>query len=392
MDFPVLQLLPKRDRAVLNRHPWIFSGALHNIVNSQDGEIVEVKNSEGDVLGYGFYSKESQISCRMFDWDKKPGDFNAVSYWQTKIEAALNIRKKLLIDANTNVYRLLHAEGDFLPGIIADVYGDHLVLQIGITGIEKIKPLLLDAFHNLGFRQISIKKKDPTPNNKQQNQDFTGDQISENLVNILEHGMSFTVDIKGGQKTGFFIDQRENRQLLRKHAQGKVVLNAFSYTGGFSIYALAGGAKEVYSLDISQDAIDGADHNAKINHLGANHQLLCMDCFDYLKQMPQDFFDIIVLDPPAFAKHSRAVDNAAKGYKQINMKAIQKIKPGGLIFTFSCSQHISKDLFQKIVFGAASDVKRNVRIVQQLHQPADHPINIYHPEGEYLKGLLLWVE
>ena len=391
MQFPILQLLAKRDKAVINRHPWIFSGALKSKVNAREGAIVEVQNNEGNTLGFGFYSAESQISCRMFDWDQNPGAFHTVEYWKIKIEKSLKLRQEITINSSTNAYRLLHAEGDFLPGIIVDVYNNTLVIQINIVGVEIIKDLLFEAFKQLGFSEIYIKAK-LNYKNEEEISKVQDESKSILPIEIIENGLKFSVDIFGGQKTGFFIDQRDNRQLLREISKDKIVLNAFSYTGGFSIYSLSGGAAEVHSLDISKDAIEGADQNARLNNLQKNHHLICQDCFEYLKLMPSNKFDIIVLDPPAFAKHSRAVDNAAKGYKQINMKAIQKIRTGGLILTFSCSQHISKELFQKIIFGAAADVKRNVRILRQLHQPADHPISIFHPEGEYLKGLLLWVE
>jgi 23S rRNA (cytosine1962-C5)-methyltransferase len=392
MNYPILQLLPKRDRSVLNRHPWIFSGALRNPVKATEGAIVEVRSNEGMVLGYGFFSKESQIVCRMFEWSDTPGPFETIEYWQKKIANALSIRKPILINNDTNTFRLLHAEGDFIPGIIADVYGEAVVLQILIEGIEIIKELLVKALANLNFHSIYVKVKSNAHLTASQRSSYWLAGHLEAPAMVKENGLNFSVDFINGQKTGFFIDQRDNRQLLRKYAKDKKVLIAFCYTGGFSVYALAGGATEVHSLDISNDAVNTADLNVRLNGLCGIHEAISGDCFNYLKEMPSDFYDIIVLDPPAFAKHSRAVDNAAKGYKQINMKAIEKIRTGGLIFTFSCSQHISKDLFQKIIFGSAADVKRNVRIIEQLHQPADHPINIYHPEGEYLKGLVLWVE
>ena len=214
----------------------------------------------------------------------------------------------------------------------------------------------------------------------------------EGKVIAKEYNLSFNIDFVDGQKTGFFIDQRENRRLLQSLSNNKKVLNTFCYTGGFSVFALAGGASEVHSVDISAEAVRLAEENVQLNFPESNHKGITVDCFDFLKDMPENEYDIIILDPPAFAKNARAVDNASRGYKQINMRALKKIKPGGILFTFSCSQNISKDLFQKIIFGAASDVGRNVRIIHQLHQPADHPISIYHPEGEYLKGLVVWVE
>jgi 23S rRNA (cytosine1962-C5)-methyltransferase len=288
---------------------------------------------------------------------------------------------------------LLHAEGDFLPGIIADVYANVVVLQILIRGIEQRKELILEAFKRNGFPTIYLKTKSSSQNIEEiSSQSGWLSGSGEGKVITKENGLLFNVDFIEGQKTGFFIDQRDNRQLLKTLSNGKKVLNTFCYTGGFSVYALAGGATEVHSVDISTEAVKLSEENVLLNFPNAAHKGFAIDCFDYLKDMPENEYDLIVLDPPAFAKNARAIDNASRGYKQINMRAFKKIKPGGILFTFSCSQNISKDLFQKIIFGAAADVGRNVRIIHQLHQPADHPVNIYHPEGEYLKGLALWVE
>jgi len=351
-----------------------------------------VQDSSGKIMGYGFYSEKSQISCRMFEWSQR-NDFHEESYWLEKINHAIAIRKQHVIHDGTNAYRLIHAEGDFLPGIIIDVYGEAAVVQILIKGIENRKDLIFSALNKAGFKNLYIKSK--TSSHVMEDIEAASGWATgktETPVIISEHNVKFSVDFIEGQKTGFFLDQRENRQLLRDLSKDKIVLNTFSYTGGFSVYAFAGGAKEVHSVDISEGAVEGAMENVKLNFPNANHKGITKDCFEFLKEIPDNYYDIIVLDPPAFAKNARAVDNAARGYKQINMRAFKKIKPGGMVFTFSCSQNISKDLFQKIVFGAAADARRNVRIIHQLHQPADHPINIYHPEGEYLKGLVLWVE
>jgi 23S rRNA (cytosine1962-C5)-methyltransferase len=268
-----------------------------------------------------------------------------------------------------------------------------VVLQILTKGLEKLSKLIFEALAQLGFQHIYVKSKNSTGVLEDvRAQSYWASAPCPSPVEVMENGQKFWVDFIEGQKTGFFIDQRDNRLALMRQTKNKKVLNAFSYTGGFSVYALAGGAREVHSLDISEKAVELSHANALLNNYENNHFKIVQDCFDYLKDIPKDEFDIIVLDPPAFAKHARAVANATRGYKQINMKAIQNIKPGGLIFTFSCSQNISQELFQKVVFGAAADARRNVRIVQQLHQPSDHPINIFHPEGEYLKGLVLWVE
>lgn len=392
MNYPILQLKLKRERSILLKHPWIFSGGLERKPKAAEGEIVEVRSHHNDILGYGFYSEKSQISCRMFDWQNKPSDFESVDYWATKIKNALVLRKAIL-PPDTDAYRLLHAEGDFLPGIIADVYANVVVLQILVRGIEQRKDLIIEAFRKNGFENLYLKTKSSSQNIEEISS--TSGWLAgggEGNVVSKENGLRFNVDFAEGQKTGFFIDQRDNRQLLKTLSQGKKVLNTFCYTGGFSVYALDGGATEVHSVDISAEAVRLAEENVQLNFPDAAHKGFAIDCFDYLKDMPENDYDVIVLDPPAFAKNARAIDNASRGYKQINMRAFKKIKPGGILFTFSCSQNISKDLFQKIVFGAAADVGRNVRIIHQLHQPADHPVNIYHPEGEYLKGLVLWVE
>ena len=397
MNFHQLVLKPKRERSVILRHPWLFSGAISILPNdAEDGDIVEVVSNEKDILGYGFFSRHSQITCRMFHWGACEEDLNSVAYWQGKIERALAIRSELIISKDINAYRLLHAEGDFLPGLIVDVYAGVAVVQLLIKGTEKIKELLQSALENCGYTNIYIKSKSSSEKIEDV-QTSAGWLSGEHAtpVETLENGLKFNVDFIEGQKTGFFVDQRDNRELLGKVSRNKKVLNCFSYTGGFSVYALAGGALSVHSVDISASAVTACNENISLNqnrYETSRHTSLVNDCFEYLKEMPDNDYDIIVLDPPAFAKHKRAMDNAARGYKQINMRAIQKIKPEGMLFTFSCSQNISKELFQKIVFGAAADARRNVRILYQLHQSADHPINIFHPEGEYLKGLVLWVE
>lgn len=407
MSYPVLQLQPKKERAVLLRHPWIFSGAVKKMPQAANGDIVEVRTAEGQTLAWGFFSPESQIVCRLFafveglngtgkwaGYELNPRVQFDAAFWQGKISRALALRRRLIDSATTDCYRLLHAEGDFLPGVIADVYADTVVLQILIKGTENLLPALEQALRNEGFRHIFLKGKSSTQHIEglMQENRWLGEPRPVLPIEVKEHGIKFLVNPDKGQKTGFFIDQRENRQLLRRFSQGKRVLNTFAYTGGFSVYALAGGAAEAVSVDISKDAVALSEENVRLNFgKQAAHKAIAADCFDYLRQMDENF-DIIVLDPPAFAKNARAVPNASRGYKDLNYLAFKKIKPKGLIFTFSCSQNIDKVLFQKIVFGAAADAGREVRIVQHLEQSADHPVNIYHPEGEYLKGLMLWVE
>jgi len=393
MPYPILQLKPKRDKSILNRHPWIFSGAINKAPKAEEGDIIQVRSVEDKILGYGFYSSKSQISCRLLEFGDASHDFESVDYWFQKLLKAYSIRQKLVVSPITNAYRLVHAEGDFLPGIIIDIYANVAVGQILVKGIENRKTLIVEALQKLGFQNIYIKSK-ISSHVLEDIQAEPGWEIGNIVspVEIIENGLKFKVDFVGGQKTGFFIDQRDSRQLVKQFSQDKKVLNTFSYTGGFSIYALAGGANEVHSVDISKDAVAAGDENVKLNFPDANHKSFAADCFEYLKEMPENYYDIIILDPPAFAKNARAVTNAARGYKQINLQAFRRIKPGGLVFTFSCSQNISTDLFRKIIFGAAADAHRNVRVIYQLHQPVDHPISIFHPEGEYLKGLVLEVE
>lgn len=378
-----------RDKSIINKHPWIFSGGIAQMPNAENGSIVQVCDYQKKPLALGFFSIKSQISVRLFEFNKLESlDEN---YWFEKVKNAFNLRKELM-PKETNCYRLLHAEGDFLPGIIADVYGEVLVLQVLIKGIERILPTLISAFNQLGFENIYLKNKELSNNIEGinlENKWLSGNAITN--PKVFEHGVQFSIDVINGQKTGFFLDQRPNRLLLGNLSTGKKVLNTFSYTGGFSMYALAHGAKEVISVDVSKEAINQANQHAEALGFSEQHIGVAADCFDYIKNCNDDF-DIIVLDPPAFAKHKNAVNNAARGYKELNLQALRKVKSGGLIFTFSCSQHIGPDLFRKIVFGAAADSGRNVRILSLLSQGQDHPINIYHPEGEYLKGLILQVE
>lgn len=388
----VLVLKPKKDRALIHRHPWIFSGAVAQLPDAGNGDIVEVRSAEGKTLGFGFFSPMSQIVCRIFEFDVQHTEFDA-AYWKQKIERALSIRKRLIDTSTTNCYRLLHAEGDFFPGIIADVYDKGLVLQLLIKGTERLLPILKEVFISLGFEHIYLKTKQSSQILENINEEITWLTAPCELpVVVKENGISLKVDFEKGQKTGFFLDQRDNRNLVKTMAAGKKVLNTFCYTGGFSIYALGGDAELVHSVDSSKEAIAMCNENITLNGYDDRHQSYVADCFDFLKEAENDLYDIIILDPPAFAKSAKAVNNATRGYKELNMLGLRKVKKGGLILTFSCSQNIDKLLFQKIVFGAAADARKNVRILAQLGQPLDHPVNIFHPEGEYLKGLLLWVE
>jgi 23S rRNA (cytosine1962-C5)-methyltransferase len=383
-----------RERSVINRHPWLFSGAVKELPQAENGDIVAVQDNHTNLLGYGFFSPQSQIVCRLFEFTNQPADFSQSQYWQQKINKAYEIRKAQVLSPHTNAYRLLHAEGDFFPGVIADIYKDIAVVQLLIKGTEKVVPHIINGLQKLGIVYIYLKNKH-SPGFREEvvlPNGFLTDSFQQTHVLIQENGLQFKIDFEKGQKTGFFIDQRDNRALLRRYAAGKNVLNAFSYTGGFSVYALAGAASKVHSVDISKDATAACDENIQLNFdTTIAHQSFAADCFDYLRQTSEKY-DVIVLDPPAFAKNAKAVANASRGYKDLNLTAFKKIQPGGILFTFSCSQNIDKELFRKIIFAAAADARRNVRILHQLTQPADHPVNIFHPEGEYLKGLVLYVE
>ncbi|MBP9690147.1 MAG: class I SAM-dependent rRNA methyltransferase [Bacteroidia bacterium] len=385
-----LILKPGRERSLINRHPWVFSGAVKTLPQAQNGEIIKVCTNDDKLLGYGFFSPKSQITCRVFEFTSEVITIDA-NFWIGKIQRAYDLRK-LVLPKNTNMYRLLFAEGDFFPGVIIDVYADTAVVQFMIKGTELISEHLFAALHAVGLKHIYIKTKQSTNNIEDVTMPsgWIGAEPTT-PISATENGITFLVDVENGQKTGFFIDQRENRNILGQYSEGKKVLNTFSYSGGFSLYALANNAALVHSVDSSKEAIEMCDKNVAANFKDANHQSYVQDVFEFLKQNTADY-DIMVLDPPAFAKNIKSVPNACKGYKNLNLVAFKTIKPGGLIFTFSCSQHIDRDLFRKIVFGAAADAGRNVRIIKQLTQPEDHPINIYHPEGEYLKGLLLYVE
>ena len=385
-----LVLKSGRDKSVINRHPWIFSGAVKKMPLTENGEIVQVLNNHNQLLGYGFFSTNSQITCRLFEFTNEPTEINS-RYWIDKIKNAYHYRKQVMDFTQTNIYRLVHAEGDFFSGVIIDVYDKVAVIQLLIRGTEHIRQAIFEGLKSIGLEYIYLKTKQSTQ--LLEAVEESGWVGVPHLMPVCakENGITILVDVEKGQKTGFFIDQRENRQLLGLYSKGKKVLNTFSYSGGFSLQALANGAELVHSVDSSKDAIKMCNQNVEANFTNPPHKSFVDDCFDYLNETTIDY-DIMVLDPPAFAKNARSVPNASRGYKNLNLSAFKKIKRGGIIFTFSCSQHIDRDLFRKIVFSAASDAKRDVRIIQQLTQPQDHPINIFHPEGEYLKGLLLYVD
>ncbi|MFN8436532.1 MAG: class I SAM-dependent rRNA methyltransferase [Cytophagales bacterium] len=384
----ILQLQKGKEKALKNKHPWIFSGAVLGKKTFTCGEIVEVQSFDSKTLGFGIYDTNSQIVCKMF-WFDKQVDFNK-QFWFDKFQNAWNLRQNVINFETTNVYRFLHAEGDFVPGIICDIYNNTAVIQKMMEGIEFIQNHLIEFLKAQNIQFFYSKTNKIAGKNSELHEEWIGAKNPEKII-VKENNVLFEIDVENGQKTGFFIDQRENRSLLEQFSKGKKVLNTFSFSGGFSMYACRAQAAKVISVDISKPANDVCDNNYDLNKFNTPHSAITKDCFTYLREV-QEQFDVIVLDPPAFAKSAAKVMNASRGYKDLNLLAFKLIKKGGFLFTFSCSQHIDKVLFQKIVFGAAADSGKNVRIIKWLSQPSDHPVNIYHPEGEYLKGLLLYVE
>jgi 23S rRNA (cytosine1962-C5)-methyltransferase len=392
-----IQLKPKKEESLQRFHPWVFSGAIQRIEGKPaEGDLVEVVDSNRNFLAIGHYQIGS-IAVRVVSFDEQKID---EAFWAKKIQNAYVMRQSLgLVKLGfNNTYRLIHGEGDSLPGLIVDVYDDTAVMQAHSIGMHETREALAKAIvANVPEVKSVYYKSETTLPFKAAIEPENGYLIGGENLNLaaVENGLQFHVDWLRGQKTGFFVDQRENRSLLERYSNGKSVLNMFCYTGGFSVYAMRGGAKLVHSVDSSAKAIELTDKNMEISFPNdARHKSYAEDAFKYLNNLHtlEQQYDLIILDPPAFAKHREALRNALKGYKRLNAKAFEQIKPGGILFTFSCSQVVSKDQFRLAVFSAAAESKRNVRILHQLSQPADHPINIYHPEGEYLKGLVLWVE
>ncbi len=375
-------------------HPWIFSGAIASMSEQpQEGEIVEVVDSEGHFAALGHYQIGS-ITVRVLSFERSRID---TDFWKRRLHEAWLMRKAIGVTglSDNNIYRLVHGEGDRLPGLIIDVYGNTAVMQAHSVGMHRQRMQIAEALAEATEGEISnvyYKSETTLPFKAGLGQE-DGFILGGETGNIAtEYGLQFHIDWLKGQKTGFFVDQRENRRLLEHYAKGKKVLNMFCYTGGFSVYALRGGAELVHSVDSSAKAIDLTRANVSLNFTGDNrHEAFAEDAFKFLSRA-DDIYDLIVLDPPAFAKHKDALRNALKGYTRLNAIAFEKIKKGGILFTFSCSQAVNKDQFRLAVFTAAAQSSRHVRILHQLHQPADHPVNIYHPEGEYLKGLVLYVE
>lgn len=383
-----------KEQSLMRFHPWVFSGAIKKIHgHPSEGDLVTVYSNKDVFLGTGHYQIGS-IAVRIVSFEEIQPDYD---FWKEKIRKAWSFRENLGFgtDLSTNVFRLIHAEGDGLPGLIVDYYNGTAVIQMHSVGMYLIRDLLAKALQEvLGDRLKAVYDKSektlPAKANIQPKDELISGK-PETVV-VSEHGLKFKVDWEAGQKTGFFIDQRENRNLVMQYAQERDVLNMFGYTGGFSVYALQGGARMVHSVDASARATDLTNENIEMNFgKEAPHEAFTTDGFEFLKDINEKY-DLIILDPPAFAKHRNTLPQALQGYKRINTRAFSQIRPGGIVFTFSCSQVVSKEKFRETVFTAAAISGRTVRVLHQLTQPVDHPVNIYHPEGEYLKGLVLYVE
>ncbi len=393
---PKIILRRGKEESLRRYHPWVFSGAIERSEGDpREGDLVDVYGRNGEFLGRG-HCQIGSIAVRILSFRQEEID---QSWWNDRIAGAYALRKALGLaeSADTTCYRLVHGEGDGLPGLVVDIYGRTAVIQCHSVGMYVVREQIAEALRTLYGKRLGAiydKSSQTLPFNAgldASDEYLYGTDPGEEPV--LEHGNRFLVSWESGQKTGFFIDQRENRALVGRYAAGRTVLNTFCYTGGFSVYALRGGALSVDSVDSSERAVALAARNAELNFgTGASHRAIARDTFDFLRETPKDAYDLIILDPPAFAKHHKVLGNATQGYKRLNAAALNKIRPGGILFTFSCSQAVSRELFRTTVFSAAAISGRSVRILHQLTQPADHPINIYHPEGEYLKGLVLYVE
>lgn len=383
-----------KDQSLRRFHPWVFSGAIKKIKGPvQDGDIVDVYSNKDEYLGTG-HIQDGSIAVRIFSFEQIEPN---AEFWKEKIRRAYDYRKNIGVAENlaTNVYRLIYAEGDGLPGLIVDYYNGVAVLQAHSVGMHEQRHDIANALKEiLGDKLKAVYDKSSEALHRNDAGGSTNSYIlgsAEGAGEVMENGNRFYIDWETGQKTGFFVDQRDNRELLAQYSAGKKVCNTFCYTGGFSVYAGMAGATEVHSVDSSKKAIALTDRNMELNGLSGIHTSFAMDTFDFLESK-DDIYDVIVLDPPAFAKHVSSRHNAVMGYKRLNAEAIKKIRPGGILFTFSCSQVVDRRLFADTIMSAAIVAKRNVRVMHHLTQPPDHPVNIFHPEGEYLKGLVVYVE
>ena len=395
MKYKTIYLRRGKDESLKRFHPWVFSGAIDRADEKlEEGDIVKVVDANSQFIALGHYQIGS-IAVRVLSFEERDIDD---SFWLERLQAALDVRRSIGVAGrqDNNTYRLVHGEGDNLPGLVIDMYGGTAVMQAHSVGMHLCRLQVGEALKTvMGERLTAIYYKSETTlpykaSLGQENGFIYGASQSDVA---LENGLRFHIDWLRGQKTGFFVDQRDNRSLLEQYSMGRTVLNMFCYTGGFSVYALRGGARLVHSVDSSAKAVELVNANVELNFpQDDRHKAYAEDAFKYLDQMETGAYDLIILDPPAFAKHKDALKNALRGYTKLNAKAFEKIHSGGILFTFSCSQAVNKDQFRLAVFTAAAMARRSVRILHQLHQPADHPINIYHPEGEYLKGLVLYVE
>lgn len=394
MENKIIRLKKGKEESLLRRHPWVFSGAVASLPEGlEEGDEVTVLAADGTLMGTGHFQIGS-IAVRILDFgtDRLTDDF-----YERRLENAFALRRTLgLMRPDNNCFRLVHGEGDFLPGLIVDIYGDTAVMQAHSPGMHYARHRIAAALTQLqgaGIRNVFYKSETTLPYKARLDpeNEYLAGAFDGNIA--IENGLQFNIDWMRGQKTGFFVDQRENRRLLERYASGRDVLNMFCYTGGFSVYAMRGGAKKVDSVDSSAKAAALTDANISLNFPGdERHHTYATDAFRYLAEMQDNAYDLIVLDPPAFAKHRSALKNGLLGYRKLNARAFSKIRLGGVLFTFSCSQVVTREQFRLAVFSAAAQSGRKVRILHQLSQPADHPIDISHPEGEYLKGLVLYVE
>ncbi len=383
-------LKPGRDKAVKNRHHWIFSGAIQRLPDFENGDILPVQSASGELLGHGYFNRRSSITGRMIGFGDEPPGIAV----RRSLERALALRTRFFDPKVTNAMRLINAEGDGLPGLIADLYNDVLVLQVATLGMEKLKPLVVELLTAALHPRAILERSDLPARRDEGLEDRTGLLAGEPVerVRILENGVSYWVDVVHGQKTGFFLDQRESRRLVREVAAGRRVLNTFAYSGSFSVCAVLGGAERADSIDASEAALALAEENFELNALPAGSGYFFQgDVFEFLRE-PAGDHDFIILDPPAFAKKRADVVAACRGYKDINRLAFQRVRTPGLVLTFSCSHFVEESLFQQVIFQAAQEAGRRVRILQKHRQAFDHPVNIYHPETVYLKGFLLHVD
>ncbi|MCS7188887.1 MAG: class I SAM-dependent rRNA methyltransferase [Bacteroidia bacterium] len=376
----------KSEKIRQQRHPWLFSGAFTPESIAEAGETVCVCDEHGNPVGYGHWDPNHPIRCRIFSWNSEKITPNE-RFWRQKIAEAITLRNQLGITSDTNAYRLINSEGDHLPGIVIDIYRDIAVIQLRTPGAMRLKPTLVRSLteHFPELKGIYLRRESLS-----ESEWIWGEAFPE--VIIQENGLSFWVSIQKGQKTGFFLDQRDNRQLLRKYAKGKKVANFFAYTGGFTVYAGAAGASALLSVEIMEEPAGVIERNLALNGLSSSHHTLwVMDAFEALQKLPPNEWDIIILDPPAFTHHQDKLPQAVRAYREINRRALQLLPFGGLLFTFSCSAHVTPSLFRDILYQSAMEASRDIQLLHILHAPPDHPINIYHPQGEYLKGFVVRV-